>query len=385
MHHADHMPPVEGTCDPAFAGVRDAFAAGFREGGELGAALCVLRRGQTVVDLWGGHADVARTRAWLPDTVVNVYSVVKGATAVCAHRMVERGLLDLDAPVARLWPDFARHGKGDIRVHELLSHRAGLAALHGDPPPGAALEWEPMVRGLEEETPWWPPGSAHGYHAITFGWLVGEVVGRAAGKPIREVLAEVVAALGPDLDIGWRGDPARVAEMAPTRMPAISAGDPFFAALATPGSLTARALTTPKEHAVPGMVNTAAWRAAVLPASNGHASARGLARLYGALAGGGGVLTAETLARAVAPRSEGPDLVLMHPTRFGLGFMLPNPLRPFSPNARAFGHSGAGGSLGFADPDAELGLGYVVNQPIASSLGGDPRWGPIVSAVYASR
>lgn len=377
---------VNGACDPGFAAVGEAFADGFRTRGELGAALCVVRRGRPVVDVWGGHADVGRTRAWHADTVVNVYSAVKGATALCAHRVVERGLLDLDAPVARVWPQLARGAMGDTRVHELLSHRAGLAALHEDPPPGAGLAWEPMIRALEDETPWWPPGSAHGYHAITFGWLVGEVVQRAAGKSPRELLDEIVAPLALDLDIGWHGDASRVAEMAPVRLPAVAPGDPFFAAMADPRSLTARALFTPSEHAKPGMVNSAAWRAAVIPASNGHASARGLARMYGALAGGGDIplLSAETLARAVAPRSEGPDRVLMHPTRFGLGFMLSNPLRPFSPNARAFGHSGAGGSVGFADPDAEIAFGYVVNQPFASSLGGDARWGPIVSALYAA-
>src|SRR5262249_47713102 len=247
----------------------------------------------------------------------------------CAHRVVDDGRLDLDAPVARVWPELARGALGDTRVHELLSHRAGLAALHRDPPPGAGLEWEPMIRALEDETPWWPPGSAHGYHAITFGWLVGEVVQRAAGRPLREVLDAFAAPLRLELDIGWRGDPERVAELAPMRLSPAAPGDPFFATLADPAALTAHALTIPTVHGAPGMVNSAAWRAAVIPASNGHASARGLARLYAALAGGG-LLSPETLARAVAPASEGPDRVLRHPTRFGLGFMLSNPLRPFS-------------------------------------------------------
>jgi CubicO group peptidase (beta-lactamase class C family) len=382
---SDDLPLIEGTCDPAFARVRDAFAAGFAAHGELGAALCVFAGGRAVVDVWGGFADVARTRRWRRDTVVNVFSAVKALTAVCAHRLVDDGRLDLEAPVAALWPEFARNGKEAIRVDELLAHRAGLAALHDEVPAGAALRWEPMVAALAAETPWWPPGTAHGYHAITFGWLVGEVVRRAGGTRLREQWRALGGPLADELDVGWHGDGARVAEVAPVR-PLFAADDPFVRALADRASLGFRALMTPPELATPGIVNRDDWRRAELPASNGHASARGLGQLYAALVGIApalpSLLSGAAVARAIAPRSEGPDRVLVHESRFALGFMLPSPLRPFSPNRRAFGHGGAGGSLGFADPDAGVALGYVVNQPLATSLGGDPRWQPIVRALY---
>jgi CubicO group peptidase (beta-lactamase class C family) len=377
----------DGHWDPAFARVRDAFDGNFRDHGELGAALCVHVGGRRVVDLWGGFADVARTRPWRDDTVVNVFSAVKGLTAVCAHWLVEHGQLALEARVAALWPELAAGGGGTkdaIEVHELLSHRAGLAALHQDVALGAALAWEPMVEALAAEVPWWTPGAAHGYHAITFGWLVGEVVRRASGRRLREVWRELAGERAAELDVGWHGDEARVAEVAPMRM-GVAADDPFLARLADRASLTFHALVMPSELATPGLVNRAAWRHAELPASNGHASARGLAGLYAGLIGGGDrLLSPSTVARATAACSEGPDQVLVHPSRFGLGFMLPSLLRPFSPQPRAFGHSGAGGSLGFADADAGIALGYVVNQPIATSIGGDPRWRPIVTALYES-
>jgi CubicO group peptidase (beta-lactamase class C family) len=377
---------IDGDFDPAFARVRDAFAGNFAAHGELGAALCVVVAGRRVVNLWGGHADAARTRPWRSDTVVNIFSSIKGVTAACAHFLVEKGELDLDAPVSRLWPELGG-GKQAITVRQLLSHRAGLAALHQDPPRGAALSWEAMTRALADETPWWPPGEAHGYHAVTFGWLVGEVVRRAARRPLRAVLGEMLGPLGADIDIGWHGDVARVAEIVPVRM-ALDAADPFVGALCDRSTLSFHALLLPTELATPGLVNSDAWRDAELPASNGHASANGLASFYAALIAGANYaghrpLGRETVAQATAPHAEGPDRVLIHPSRFALGFMLPSPLRPFSRNPRAFGHSGAGGSFGFADPDRELAVGYVVNQPIASSLGGDPRWASLIDALYS--
>jgi CubicO group peptidase (beta-lactamase class C family) len=375
---------IEGECDPAFEQVREAFAGNFGDGGELGAALCVIVKGRRVVHLWGGHADVARARPWRSDTVVNVFSAVKSVTAVCAHRLIDEGRLDLDWPVQRVWPEFC---DPTIAIHELLSHRSGLAAFHQDPPPGAALSWDAMTRALADETPWWEPGAAHGYHALTFGWLVGEVVGRAAGRPLRSVAREVLGEIANDVDIGWHGDPERVAEVAPSR-PRIDSADPFIAALRDRTALSFHALLLPSELSTPGLVNSDAWRRAKLPAANGHASAVGLARFYAALLGCGELgnhrpLSPEALARATTPQSDGPDRVLIHPTRFALGFMLPCALRPLSPNPRAFGHSGAGGSLGFADPDAEMSVGYVVNQPLTTTLGGDPRWRPILDALYA--
>lgn len=220
---------IEGTCDPRFRRVRDVFAANFDAGKEVGAAVAIVIDGKPVVDLWGGHADHARTRAWTRDTLVNVYSTTKGLAAMCAHRLVDQGKLDLDAAVARYWPEFADRGKETLPVRYLLSHRAGLPALRKTMPAEAGYEWSVMCRALAEEEPWWTPGSKHGYHAITYGWLVGEVIRRITGKSAGAYFRdEIVTPLGLDAHIGLdaRHD-ARTAEVIAAPPPPPDAPNPF--------------------------------------------------------------------------------------------------------------------------------------------------------------
>ncbi|WP_437966549.1 serine hydrolase domain-containing protein [Sorangium sp. So ce260] len=382
---------LHGSCDPAFAPVRAAFASNFERFPELGAAVCVAARGRVVVDLWAGFRDAARTAPWRGDTIVNVFSATKGAVALCAHALAERRALDLHAPVAALWPEFAAAGKERVLVAQLLDHSAGLPALRAEPPEGALYDWQAMTAALAAEGPFWDPGARHGYHAVTFGFLVGEVIRRASGQRVGALLREAVAGpLGLDFHIGTGAEhDGRIAEVAPTLASPSGLGGAFAASFRDPASLTSMAFTRPRDLLSPGLVNTARARRAEIPALNGHANARALARMYGALANGGAlagaarVLSPEAIEAALAERSRGPDAVLLAESRFSLGFMLPSALRPFGRGPRTFGHPGAGGALGFADPDAGLGFGYTPNQPIASGEGGDPRWPALIDAVYS--
>lgn len=378
---------VDGACDARFRGVREAFAENLARHGEVGAAVAVTVEGKPVVDLWAGHADAARTRRWTRDTIVNIASATKGPTAICAHRLADQGLLDLEAPVAAYWPEFAQAGKAAIGVHLLLSHRAGLPAIETPLPARALYEWDTMTGALAAQAPWWEPGTRHGYHAFTFGWLVGEVVRRITGKSLGRYWREEVAQpLGIDCHIGLaaRHD-ARVAEFIP-----IPAGESDIEAqlLKNAGPMVHKAINNPP-HTVADM-NTPDWRRAEIPAGNAHTNARALARMYGALACGGEVdgvrvLSPESIERARAEQASGPDAVLFGlPTRFGLGFSLPPEGAGFGPSsATAFGCPGAGGSIGFADPGAHVGFGYTMNQ-MQPGLPPDPRALRLIAALYAA-
>ena len=356
---------VHGRCEPRFEGLRSALGEVLASGTEVGAALAVCVDKQLVVDLWGGHADAARTRPWTRDTIVNLFSVGKAITAICAHRLVEAGLLDLDAPVARYWPEFAQAGKDHLLVRHLLTHQAGLPAIAQSLPPGAWAEWDTMTAALATQAPWWEPGRGHGYHVNTQGFLIGEVVRRVAGQSIGTYLRESLAdpasidfhiGLGPEHD-------ERCADFLPPAPPP-SPGREELGRLAL---MRLHAYRNPANLSGMGIVNTRAWRAAEVPSTNGHGNARAVARLYSALAGDGSldgvhVLAPETMARAITEQVNGPDIVLERPTRYGLGFQLTMPERRLGPSPRAFGHFGAGGSLGFADPDARVAIGYAMNQ-----------------------
>jgi CubicO group peptidase (beta-lactamase class C family) len=377
------VPEIEGFCDPRFAGLQSAFARNFREHGELGAALAVTLKGRPVVDLWAGWADEARTRPWSRDTLVNVFSVGKPMAALCLLMLVERGQLDLEAPVAEHWHEFAARDKDEITVRMLLGHRAGLPAIRRSLPSLAMYDWGLMTSALAAEEPWWEPGSRHGYHVNTFGFLVGELVRRVSGQRIGAFLRRAVAdPLGADFHFGVHDeDHGRVAEFLFPEMPSSLIGDQ------TP-SMVRNAYVNPPGLSGPGMVNTRAWRSAEMPSTNGHATARGVARIYSALAAGGAVdgirlLAPETVELAAREVSCGHDAVLDRPSRFGLGFQLTQPERPLGPNPRSFGHFGAGGSLGFADPDRALAFAYTPNQ------GAGPRWqNPrnrgLIDALYAA-
>lgn len=376
---------VAGFCDRRFTAVRDAFAANFAERGEVGAAVAVFVDGRPVVDLWGGWADHDRRRPWRADTLVDFFSVGKALATVCALQAVERGLLDLDAPIARAWPAFAAAGKEAITLRQLLSHRAGLPALRDPLPDGAMLRWEVMTAALAQQAPWWPPGTAHGYHVNTFGWLVGEAVRRATGRTIGALLhAAVAGPLGADVHVGLpASEHGRVAEFL---FPAM--GRPPDPATASEDELMRwNTYCNPPGISGAGWVNTAAWRGAEIPSTNGHGTARGVARVYAALAGGGAVdgvriLSPQVLREATVEHACGPDRVLERPSRFGLGFQLTQRERPLGPGAGAFGHFGAGGSLGFCDPESGVAFGYLMNA--MGPRFQNPRNRALIDAVYAS-
>ena len=376
-------PPIDGLCDPRFDRVRDEFRTNLIERGDVGAAACVSMGGRVVVDLWGGWSDAARTRPWQRDTLVNFFSVGKAFASICALRLVEQGLVDLDASVTRYWPEFGQAGKEEISLRHILAHQAGLPAVREPLPDGAMLDWPIMIRALERELPWWKPGTAHGYHVNTFGFLVGEIVRRVAKRTLGSVLrTEIAGPLGADVFMGLpASEHHRVAEFLwPPMTPA-----PDVATLSDDEWMRWNTYWNPPGLSGAGWVNTAAWRGAELPSTNGHGTARGVARVYAALARWGEIdnvrIIAEPILRSgVAEHSYGPDRIMQRPSRFGLGFQLTQPERPLGPNAGAFGHFGAGGSLGFCDPGADLAFGYVMND-----LG--PRWQnprnrALIDAVY---
>ena len=368
---------VHGTCDPAFAAVREAFENNFTEHDELGASLCVMVGGRTVVDLWGGSARDDGT-PWQADTLVNAFSVGKGVTAVLAARAVADGHLAFDDPVSRHWREFAGGGKETVSFRSLLGHRAGLPAVRRDLHETAMYEWSTMTTTLATETPWWEPGARHGYHVNTFGFLVGEVLRRTTGRGPAGLLRDWVRGeTGADL---WFGVPAsehrRIADLHWNASPTLPRDR---------SSLSDHEIMYMNAHANPpglsgvGHVNTAEWRSAEMPSTNLHASARGVARLYGALLDG--FVPRAVLDDAVTEVSDGVDAVLGRNTRFAAGFQLPIPERTFGPNPGAFGHYGAGGSMGFADPQAGFAVGYVMNR--MGQGWQNPRNRSVIAALYA--
>jgi len=375
--------PIEGHCDYRFHAVRETFEAAFESGAEVGAAVCIVKDGETVVDLWGGFRDPAKTRPWQRDTLANVFSTTKGMTALCAHKLVDEGRLELDAPVARYWPEFAQQGKGDVSVRQLISHQAGLPAVRQPLEQAALFDWDRMTEALAAEEPWWEPGTRHGYHAMTFGWLVGEVVRRVTGTSLGSYFAkEFAEPLGADFRIGFGPElDDRVAPLVqgPIVMP--EDGTSMLQELLThPQGMTAKAFNNPPLFGN-DVHNTREWRAAEIPAANGHASAAGIATIYGKLASGE-LLSAPVLEEARSCQAEGEDAVLPLVTKIACGFMLAPDNEPCGPNPRAFNHAGAGGSLGYCDPEARLGLGYVMNNMHMGAWLVDPRARALVDAAY---
>ncbi len=343
---------VHGTHDERFASVADALGGN----DELGAAVCVIADGATVVDIWTGWADAGRTRRWTPDTVVDVFSAAKPVIAL----LVLRTGVALETRVADLWPGFT----AEATVHHLLAHRGGLPAVAR---PLSGYDWEPICAALAEQEPWWEPGTAHGYHVNTYGFLLGEVARRVTGRTPSDLLRE---ALG-DAEL-WYGAPRDwpVADFEFTRETTEGGGREF-------SPMQMAAYFNPPGVSGLGTVNTPAFRAAVIPSTNAHATARGLAGFYAAL---GELLDPGLLALATSEHVKGHDVVLERDQRFGLGFQLPLPERPIGRGPRAYGHYGVGGALAFADPDAGLAFAYTPNR-------GGPRWQnprarALVDAVY---
>lgn len=348
---------MHGTCDETFAKVRKVFERSF-EGGQIGAGLAVLIDGEPVIDLWGGWADEERTRPWERDTIVNVYSVTKGMASVCMNRLIEQGLLDLDAPVAKYWPEFAQNGKQDIPMRLLISHQAGLPTAPRLPRK-LAYDWTAVTIALAEAAPEWEPGSQQVYHWVTWGYLNGEVLrridGRTMGRYLRE---EVCDPLGADflLGVGPEHD-ARCATLVQGQVVTPLDPDP---ALSPEERVEDNATWGP---------NSRNWRAAEVPSASGHATAMGVARVYGALARGGElddvrILRADTIDRATV--QIGPGMQPMTAggavLRFGTGFMLATRALPDGRSVTTFGHGGIGGANGLADPERKLAFGYVMNK-----------------------
>ncbi|WP_410669371.1 serine hydrolase domain-containing protein [Amycolatopsis sp. cmx-4-68] len=375
---------VHGECAPGFEPVREAFERNFRERGELGAAFTAIRHGEVVVDLRGGWTGPDRARPWQADTLANVWSTTKGMTAICAHKLVDAGELDVDAPVAKYWPEFAAAGKGEIPVRWLLTHRSGVPGIGLDRPVAVEelYDWDLMTSLLAAQEPLYEPGSAGGYHALVYGWLVGEVVRRIAGQGVREFFAEQVAGpLGADFSIGL-ASAADLDRCATLVDPVVSeeTATALAAAFAQAGPVALAALTNPRlegHHA-----NEPAFRQAVMPALNGHGTARAIATIYGALADGT-LLSPATLARARESQGKEVDAVLGLPNEWALGFYLGSDARGFGPNPAAFGHDGLGGSTGGADPENGIAFGYTLNQ-LGPLIRDDPRKMALVNALYES-
>ncbi len=370
---------VDGTCAPRFAGVRDAFAANFASGLDVGASVAVAVDGALEVDLWGGYADGERTRPWERDTIVTVFSTTKTMMALTALMLADRGAIDLDAPVARYWPEFAANGKGDVRVRHVLAHTSGVSGWQERLAVEDLYDWDRATGCLAAQAPWWAPGTASGYHALNQGFLVGEVVRRATGEAMGTLFARDIAApLGADFHIGLAAEhDARVSRVIPpvTGLPRLGDGDSI--AIRTLGNPPLRAEATWTE----------AWRRAELGAVGGHGNARSVAMIQSVLACGGAVggrrlLSQEGCAAVFQEEARGMDLVLGVPVRLGMGYGLTSPETPMGPNPRTCFWGGWGGSLVVVDCDARMVVAYVMNRMGEGTLG-DARGISLVLAAYA--
>jgi CubicO group peptidase (beta-lactamase class C family) len=383
------MADVHGSVAPGFEAVRAAFEDNFAQGREVGAAFSAYHRGKKVVDVWGGMADPAAGRAWEEHTIAIVFSTTKGITAMCANKLAQEGALDVNAPVAKYWPEFAAEGKQDIPVSYLLSHQSGLAWVEGTFTEQDAYTWDVVVDALARQAPHYTPGSEHGYHATTYGWLVGEVIRRITGKTVGAYFREAIGdPLGVDFWIGLpESEEPRVAPMVGGLADPALTENPEVRALMEqfigPETVLGRALFAPGGSlSSPGVWNTRALHAAEIPAANGMGEARGIARMYASCIGevdGFRLLTDDQLKQATTQLTKGPNKVLLDlDIQFGLGFMLRSSLIPLG-GPRSFGHFGAGGSVGWADPDTELAFGYVMNK-MDMGLAGDMRTTNLINA-----
>jgi CubicO group peptidase (beta-lactamase class C family) len=368
------MADVHGTCDGSFEGVREALAKSLDAGTDVGASVAVLVEGQPVVDIWGGFADEGRSRPWERDTITNVWSTTKTMTFLCALMLADQGELDFYAPVARYWPQFAAGGKEAVEVRHLMAHSAGLSGWTEKIEPEDLTDWQKCTSLLAAQEPWWEPGTASGYHALTQGYLIGEVVRRITGDTIGTWFArEVAAPLGADFHIGLpASEDGRVSLIIPPPAVGLAGADP--------GDIAVRTFTSPLLDA--SMATQEWWRRAEIPAANGQGNARSVAAVQSIIAGGGearGVrlLSTEGCAVVLDEQSNGKDLVLGIPMRYGMGYGLSGELMPMGPRACFWG--GYGGSLIVMDQDARLTVSYVMNK-MQGGLAGDLRGANIVMA-----
>ncbi len=370
---------IFGTCDDRFIAVRDVFTANFKNGLEVGASVAVTVDGRPVVDLWGGEA-VQGSKTWQRDTIVNVYSTTKTMAATSILVAVDRGLVDLDAPVASYWPEFSQNGKESVLVRHVMSHSAGLSGF--DPPikdKSQLYDWDAVVTGLAAQKPWWTPGEGSGYHVLTQGFLQGEIIRRVTGKSIGTFFREEIAEpLDADFHIGLDEiHDSRVADLVP---PVAS----LASATTHPDSISARTMGSCNLDGTEPA--TQAWRRAEIPAAGGIGNARSVARVHSMLACGGEVdgirlLKEGTVARILEEQTNGTDKVLGVPVRFGMGFGLIDKNFPLSPNQRAFFWGGWGGSIAVIDLDARVSIAYVMNR-MEANLMGDARGGTLVLTAF---
>ncbi|MEV1291419.1 serine hydrolase domain-containing protein [Pseudonocardia sp. NPDC049635] len=390
-------PQIHGRVEPGFEALREVFTTNFTDRGDIGASLAIYVDGRPVMDLWGGQADPGTGRPWTEDTVALVYSATKGVTATLVNRLVEQGTLDLLAPVADYWPDFGKAGKEHVTVTQLLSHQAGLPVPAEPLTRQELIDGTPVLDVLCRQSPLWEPGTAHGYHALTFGWLVGELVRRATGSTLGALVREQIAdPLGLSLWIGLpqdrnssvaplingRPDPAALDSITDPEVKQLALQ--VVAAVSDPDSLLSRTLSTNGALPTP---EASTWNderiwAAEQPAANGITNARALARMYAACVGevdGVRLLSEDAVSTARAEQVQGPDEVTIGESRFGIGYQLPTHAAPLLGEG-SFGHAGAGGALGFGNVTSRVGFGYVQNQ-LGASLIGEPRTAALIDAL----
>jgi CubicO group peptidase (beta-lactamase class C family) len=375
---------VEGHCDPQFAAVRDAFENNFRARGEVGAAVCVYKDGEKVVDLWGGYKDIARTEPWREDTIVIMNSVAKSMSAICTHVLIDRGLIDFDAPMAKYWPEFAQAGKEGVLVRHVLSHTDGVIFCDSAPP-GSWFDWNVHIRALEQQEPAWEPGTKGAYNSINIGFLLGELVRRVSGKTLGTFLREeVTGPLGADYHIGLSPEQiARVSDMHPNPK------NGFFSIAADETTPLGRAFrSAPK---IGYFQNCREIRELEVPSFGGHGNARAVARVYAAMANNGSldgvrILSPEAVERASQMVWEGDCIMTQRRIRMAYGFMMNEPETvPMGSSMKAFGHTGTGGAFTWADRDRNMSFAYCTNfqregpgigprgAVLAVTAGGGPR------------
>ena len=372
--------PVQGQCDERFAGVRAAFDNNLRQGFDVGASVAITIDGELVVDLWGGAADAARTTPWRSDTLVTVFSTTKTMTALTALFLADQGELDLDAPIARYWPEFAAAGKEGVLVRHALGHTAGLPTWDEQLAFDDIFDWDKVCGLLARQAPWWTPGTASGYHALTQGYLVGEVVRRITGQTLGTFFArELAAPLGGDFYIGL--PPSEDHRVSLGVLPA-NPEEPASG----PGSIGM------KVHLNPGLLREKTWeegwRRAEIPAGNGFGNARSIARIQSLLACGGDVNGRRIMSRAgceavFQQQSDGPDLAFLAPVRFGMGYALSSMGLPVPRGRRVCLWGGSGGSLIIVDFDARMTFAYAMNQ-LEGSPFADKRGQALVAATFVA-
>ena len=379
---------IKGYCDPKFQNVYDTFANAITSGFETGAALAIEHQGKIIINLWGGYQDKEKTKLWEEDTLVNVFSVTKGVTATCISRLIDQGKLDPSKSVGNYWPEYACNGKENTKVSDLLCHRAAMFGFKDGIPSGSFQDWKKFTKQLQMQAPYRKPGMSQGYHALTFGWLAGELIRRVDGRTVGTYFKEEIAdPLNIDFHIGLaESEFVRCADMLMLPMENIKLPGEFLKFIPNfflpqklqnfKAALLSRdfmeAFQT-REEDDDNYVNSLDWRVAEIPSANGHGTAKSLATLYGILSNGCSrdgisIMSESSLQNAIRPHSSGPDSVLFGaPIKFGLGYELAQGIAKMgniSPtlNNKMFGHAGVGGAVAFGDPDRGIGYGFICNQ-----------------------